>query len=348
MIILKKISLLILLIMVFFATNNAYCNSNMHLVTVGIASNDVGILQSQNGEGWSSSVTSTNPFLLNVIWTGSQWIAVGYNGAVPAIPVVLTSPMGRVWSSQKVPAGVGAVFGVAGNSNQQIAVADSDKINKIAILKSCNGENWILENHPELKDISALFGVAWNGSKWLAVGYDFGTYKGRNGVILQSDDGIHWNIVIRPDAEMLLYAAWSGESWAVVGVDKNDKGVIFTSQDGVNWQSAQLPADVGCLYSVAWNGERWVAVGLSGYKLGAVVLTSIDGINWDKHEISTAVASCLFGISWSGDKWIAVGVDQTLSKGVVLTSSAQANDWILQPIPAGPVDLEAVAWDGKA
>ena len=120
------------------------------------------------------------------------------------------------------------------------------------------------------------YGVAWNGTLWVAVGS--GTFS-----IAYSSDGINWTGVTG-STSIFSYGygvAWNGLRFVAVG---SGTFSIAYSSDGINWTGVTDSNTIfldsygnANSYGVAWNGTRFVAVG-SGitYKIAY----SSDGMNW--------------------------------------------------------------------
>ena len=115
-------------------------------------------------------------------------------------------------------------------------------------------------------------GVAWNGAMWVAVG------KGTGDDVCYSYDGIVWNGKGRQISGTAYGVAWNGKMWVVVGAGTN---YIIYSYNGLNWTPANSPMFDGAHYpkSISWSGSMWFAVGLSKSGLSNIAY-SIDGINW--------------------------------------------------------------------
>ena len=79
----------------------------------------------------------------------------------------------------------------------------------------------------------------------------------------------------------LLDVTWNGTRFVAVGWDE-----ILTSENGIDWVQAQLPADYPSgagtpLRSVAWSGSLNLFLVVGGIN---VVMTSSDGISWIMQE----------------------------------------------------------------
>jgi len=172
-------------------------------------------------------------------------------------------------------------------------------------------------------------GVAWNGSLWVAVGTGAGTDK-----IATSPDGITWT----GRTSSLNYGygiAWNGSLWVAVG---NGANQIVTSPDGITWTGRTSP--LAPVHGVAWNGSLWVAVGY-GTK---TIATSSDGITWAGRRNPLTFG---YGIAWNGSLWVAVGENPAGTGAVdAIATSPNGTTWTGQ---TGPFTTSGygVAWDGS-
>jgi hypothetical protein len=112
------------------------------------------------------------------------------------------------------------------------------------------------------------------------------------------------------------------------------------STDGVNWSGVSLPSFVGDPipwegHGVAWNGYRWIAVGRGTTKL----LTSTDGINWEKINQNVFVDGQAYGISWNGTVWVAVGA----AANTIITSP-DGFFWTSPMSPTNPVEFSLLGY----
>ena len=164
-------------------------------------------------------------------------------------------------------------------------------------------------------------GVAWSGSKFVAVGY--------SGTIITSPDGISWTSRNSGTSKGLSKVVWSGTQFVVVG----DPGVILTSPDGITWTS-RTSGTVEPLYGIASSGAELVAVGFTG-----TILTSPDGITWTSR--TSGISDVLNDVVWSGSQFVAVG-----RGGAILTSP----DGVVWTAQSSGVDnmsfLNGIIWSG--
>jgi hypothetical protein len=187
----------------------------------------------------------------------------------------------------------------------------------VSIAKSTDGMTWTAMNSP----LAIAYGIAWNGSYWVAVGQNNST-----GVsIAKSTDGISWTpSTNNPFAGGQGYGiAWNGSYWVAVGVNTDGTVTIAKSTDGMMWAASDNPFPAGLSsYGIAWNGSYWVAVGDSP----VCITTSTNGVSWTNVTNpfigGTAYVS---GIAWNGTHWVAVGFNE--DNTVCIARSTDGNTW---------------------
>lgn len=121
-------------------------------------------------------------------------------------------------------------------------------------------------------------------------------------------------------------------------------GAIFTSPDGIAWQT-QISGTTNSLKGIAFGGGKFVAVGENGR-----IMTSSDGVAWLAQESHTAMN--LSGITFGKGRFVAVG-DGPAGQ---IRSSLNGEDWVeqtngvdtTQPLTAvtfGKVDISGTPVD---
>jgi len=208
------------------------------------------IVTSPDGVTWTSRTSGTTNFLTSVAWTGTQLVAVGNAGTT------LTSPDGVTWTARS--SGVKVLFNsVIGTSSQLVVVGDGG-----TILTSPDGVTWTARTSGVNRDLNS---VVWTGSRFIALS-DTG--------LLISANGINWSTASVVDSDLfgggsydLSSLVWTGTQLVILS-----EGNLLTSPDGVTW-TEQFPEEP--INFVTWTGHQLAAIGEFDD-----ILTSSDGVTW--------------------------------------------------------------------
>jgi len=309
-------------------------------IWVAVGYGSATIATSPDGMTWTAR---TNPFnsVQGIAWNGSLWVAVGYN--VDPSVTIATSPDGITWT----PATSMFIGGNAVASHRTLyPPLPSEKFcvagggGTSALAYSYDGLSW----NSTTSSLTAVRGVAWNGSLWVAVGNnDDGSVT-----ITTSPDGITWTDASNnPFTSRYGYGiAWNG-IWVAVGWNVDNTVTIATSPDGATWTGQSNPLSAAG-QAVAWNGSLWVAVG-ANVSQTVTIVTSPDGITWTPSTNNPFELGVGNGIAWNGI-WVAVG---TRSAGghnlAVIATSPDGATWTVQSNPFDSADSNArgIAWNGS-
>lgn len=155
--------------------NGVAGNSNTR-VAVGYDSSSRGVILLNSGAGWTVAVGALTTFVpRDVIWTGSQYVAVGATSRdFGANAVIMTSPDGSTWTSRDLstsvaPAGY-SLNDVAWSGSKLYAVGDDNNRSRI-ILSSTDGVTWKQEHQStSSRGNGSLAGVAASASIVISVG----------------------------------------------------------------------------------------------------------------------------------------------------------------------------------
>lgn len=189
------------------------------------------------------------------------------------------------------------------------------------IARSPDGLEWELM----LYDTSVgLYDVAWNGSVYVAVGWNPAPGAG-DGLVATSADGFDWAYQWIHAGGPLTAVRWTGSLFVAVGVD----GILLTSPDGSIWSQYYLDEQIN-LYDMEWNGDRLVAVGMH-WETGRLILSSADGVNWVECLSHDRRRSFFKDVAWVGDRFLAVG---SLLGDTVFTSNDGLN-WSMETTGIG-------------
>lgn len=142
------------------------------------------------------------------------------------------------------------------------------------------GSPWV----PQVSGVSVtLYGVAWNGFRFMAVG--------ENGTGLTSEDGVTWAPITMGVATDLFAITAGGNVFITVGAG----GVILTSQNGIEW-SAIVSGTTYDLWDVTTANAEYIAVGDNDViVVGPITSTLLDIIMVPTVAVtSTAQAQAIF------------------------------------------------------
>ncbi len=287
------------------------------------------VASSPDGHTWSFQDPTTNLDLWGITEAGSGFLAVGEDG------FMMTSPDGTSWQELSEDilglfrldeiveiAKKGDVVVGVGNSSLIVrsvdggpwligpawTIGDYNSVRRIGsefwavgdqgIVSSHNGLDWDLMLYdPDIR----LFDLAWNGSIYVAVGWNPAPGEG-DALVATSPDGFDWSYQWLDTGGAVLRAArWTGSRFVAVGAN----GVHITSPDGFDWSQHQLDEQVS-LRDMEWNGDRLVAVG-SHWETGRLILSSANGVNWVECLAPDIHGSVFFDVAWTGVRFLAVG-----------------------------------------
>jgi hypothetical protein len=234
---------------------------------------------------------NTGNYLLEY-YNGTSWQS---SGTGPTGPTGLDGPTGPIGNAGTTLTEAFCVAGGGSGSTQILAYS----YDGLTWYESASGNS--------LFSGGAVYGVAWNGSLWIAVGYN----TDKTICIANSPDGINWiSSTTNPfNGEQASGIAWNGSYWVALGANTDSTVCIATSRDGMNWTpSINNPFSGGNANTsgIAWNESYWVAVGYNGDNT-VCITTSYDGMTWINSANNPFSGGIGFGISWNGSMWVAVG-----------------------------------------
>jgi hypothetical protein len=267
------------------------------------------ILISPDGLSWSIHPASSDIYLNSIAWTGTILIVVGSNG------MILTSKDGLTWN-KKESGTVSPLMCVEWLNNKAVIVGNDG-----TFLVSEDCEKWVSSKIPA----EGFNGVAWNGVQFMVVGHF--------GVAFTSIDGSLWTDVSIDSLQSFYSIIWNGSNFVAFGSGRNytgqEKSLIATFTDDKNWIYADGQNSSVCaaaimvknqIFVTTWNGE---------------IMTSTDGEKW---ILQTRVTDkYLYSIVWNGDIFIATG-----NCGSIIYSK-NGIDWEQIPPSIAPT-LYSIAW----
>jgi hypothetical protein len=237
-----------------------------------------------------------------------------------------------------------------------IWLAGGSNSSGVTIQTSFDGFNWFTRPN----SITGItYGVAWNGSYFLAVGTS--AAAGSTPIIQTSSNGYIWTNQTAQNASLgpLYCVATNGSLWVIGGAQNTGQIIgtfggtaIQTSTDGSNW-TARTNAPLTQVNGVAWNGSLWVAVGsgILNFATGpfiagslCTIQTSTDGFNWTGRMSGFTIAGQ--GIAWNGSLWVAVGVSSGGAGSCYIQTSPDGINWTNRPCTFTAAAY-SVAWNGS-
>ena len=329
---------------------------------VAVSSNGV-IHTSPDAITWKIQTSMFNTVFYDVIWSGSIFVAVGYDSTIPN-SVIYTSPDGLSWTQRTIPvlsAGY-RLRAVAYSSSipRFVAVGRNESSSSSVVLTSTDGTAWTSQTNSG----SYILDVVWSGTQFVATGDN----------ICTSSDGMTWTTRTKPDG-YYLRVVWSGTQFVAAGY-YSSAGVIMTSANGTDWALQTLPVGTAGLTGIAYSGSMFVAItgndskyfytspngslwtrhtvsGMENYFYqesitwtgswfvltgNRGICTSTDGVSWTQQAYSD---NSLYSIAYSGSRLVAVG-----AFGVIRTSDNNGATWTKRI--SGTVEkLNDVTWSGS-
>lgn len=232
------------------------------------------------------------------------WIetdAVYYQAAYPALFAALgLVPAPAPWT-QRTPAALTAVNGLAYGNGMYVAVG-ANASSAVVAASSPDGITWTARVN------NAGNSVAFGAGVFVSV---------TTGGVRTSSDGITWAVGTIP-AGSWASVVYGGGLFVATG-----SGIIATSPDGITWTSRSGGAASG--RSATYGAGRFVILSQSTAGGG---VTSTDGINWT--AITTPANIIPFGLSYGNGLFVGVG-----TFGAV--TSPDGITWTARPMPGAGV-----------
>ena len=211
---------------------------------------------------WSSDritwtpATGTITTVNDLIWTGTQFVAVGN--------VFATSPDGKSWTTVTLPTSdLTTATAVAFNGYYYIISSAAVGTAKCNIFRYDPSTSTIIKIATEFTSINRLF---WTGSTWLIGGagsYNLASYNSGTQVV-----GISLT-----SSTPITSIASDGKRIVATGTLH-----VYYSDNGVSWTSVPINDPIGSIQinDIVWDGTRFVIFYNGGNKLA----TSVNGASW--------------------------------------------------------------------
>lgn len=185
---------------------NGIAASSSRIVAVGTqfdsSSNPTGlIITSPDGITWTPVTVPIQASLNAVIWSGSQFVAVGsILGQPTAEATAVTSPDGLNWSNPISFTELTFLTDISWSGSRFVAVGYS------GAMTSTDGSTW---QQTGLGVVGPNQAIAWSGQRFITCGTVY---------CQLSTDGLQWQSAQLPGVGPSVYGiAWNGTKWVVVG-----------------------------------------------------------------------------------------------------------------------------------
>jgi Major tropism determinant N-terminal domain len=272
-----------------FSFGNAVAWNGEYWLAFGQDNNSLGntIYKSTDGLTWSPAGDNTiTNSIIDGIWyynssiSSYYWIVVGDAGIL-GHGAVATSPDANTWTVSSVFSYV--AYGIAWDGANTVVVVGDDITNGgngRSLAYSTSGFS-LTQVAPIVNGDSYYsfigYGVAYNGSMWVAVGSDNAPLS--SNTIFTSTDGQTWTntgVTGQFSGESGISVAWNGTVWIAVGSLS-----ILHSTDGLTWNTTSINVSSYNTYfqnggfpKILWTGQYWLVA-------GSPMLVSYDnGNNW--------------------------------------------------------------------
>lgn len=264
------------------------------------------IMRSSDGIGWVTVASGTDMNLNAIAWDGSDYAVVGDAGTV------LISPDGETWTLQ-YQGGDGLSLRAAIYTGMRLIAAGLNQSgpDRAVIMSSLDhGQTWTPA--PVLPQSGrSITDIALGDSGFVATTQveDYGD----NGEarVLVSIDGLTWSEVVVNDVSFHTWSIlWDGSGyWAGGRV-----GRVFYSNDGQSWIEFQTPTPASIFNGIAWSGTKLVADGENewigwGPAPNTGMATEDRGASWVSFTIAPDFDTN--GMTWGNGRFVAVGCKGT-------------------------------------
>jgi hypothetical protein len=226
----------------------------------------------------------------------------------------------------------GSFNAIAFNNTTYVGVGSISLNGDVFSSTTFNSNTW---TNRSLASQKPLFGVVYDGSKFVAVG---------DRTVISSTDGNTWSSIATP-AEVFACMAYGGSKY-VVGGYATDYSSYFLkySTNGTTWTTAST-ANVS-FFKVRYLNGAFFALGLdNNYPASSgVIMRSADGITWT-NVTPTGLGFDVYtynDVTWDGTKYHFMGAAAdysffTISTATPTTTTSYANKGTISNMPAGVI-----------
>jgi hypothetical protein len=285
-------------------------------------SNDGIVFNQQSGIIFPNNIGSAG-----ICWDGFKW-SLSWRSTGPG-PGIGFSYNGINWEKVTNLIGVQSnIWRIVYNGSVYVLIIQNAPT---AILYSYDGLNWIRTTTPFS---SFIYGLAWNGSYWLAGGAGGNT-------LASSPNGINWTrISPSPVDTFCSDICWMGNKWVVVGATSTLGIISYNSNPSGQgtWTNvgSGLFNNNTVSISLAWNGIILSVTAAGGNTFGY----SADGINFTNlgSIIYNGTAPRYHKSLWNG-RFFINGYGQSNDQANTYATSYNGKNWVGQGNTIQPFDI---------
>lgn len=177
------------------------------------------------------------------------------------------------------------------------------------------GTTWTLPQTNPFGPNGFVSSIAYNGSRWVAVGRNDLFASATASIMYSDNDGITWTVASNNpfgNGYSGFRVKWNGSYWVASSNFSNITSIAYSYTGDVWYSSTNNVFDsggVGICSDICWNGFKWVGVGQDVVGSVVQVAISTDGETW-RAALNTPLpftngyGSC---VAWGGNKWVIGG-----------------------------------------
>ena len=305
---------------IYLQQSLAYGNS---LFVIGTSGGE--ILTSANGSsGWTTQESPVSDAIFDITYSGTQFVAVGFNGRV------VTSPDGMSWSQES--SGISKVINAVGYGNGlYVAAGGISSVDTGYVWTSPDGAEWTEQDSGIFE---WMYDAAYIEGKYYVIG---------GGKIIRSDDGLSWTTVYDATGWEIISMGY-GEGVYVGGTFG---GTGIRSTDGGSTWSDMVNTEGSPIEGIAWHEDLGLFIGVC--QDGRVLTASPADDFWTvtAHAVSTPLWDAAFD-PLTGNT-VMVGDGRTIAMinaSDVLSTTASVTTSALYGVAVSGSTYVAVGWGG--
>jgi hypothetical protein len=239
---------------------------------------DITATSQNTNTAYAETATLTSGTWTDVIWTGTQFVAVGYSGSAG---LVATSATGASWTNATLP--------TVSTTYEYTTVAYNGSNQYVAIIGGNTGTRNIATSPDAITwtgQVTALTTISY----WKDLVYGNGTYVAMMGDLNRinwSTNGTSWNSVTlgglgSSEMSAIAYGAIGGTNYfvTVAGYSTGSQVSSYSTNNGVAWTSAASLPSSDFWADVAYGNSRFVTVAGGTGSTSTKAAYSTNGTSW--------------------------------------------------------------------